>query len=344
VRWPAEPASTADLISTIIPVRDRGALLQESVASVLAQDHPNKEVIIVDDGSSDDTASRAQALVDQHPGIIRLLRNPTAGGPGFARQQALPLIRGAFVQYLDSDDLLLPGKFTAQLEAFRRHPAADICYGRSYEDNRRTTPPSLSGPIRGTGSHHLALFPLLLKERWWTTSTPLYRRALVERIGPWLPLFNEEDWEYDARAGALGARLVSIDQDVSVRRIGVATDHLSDAGDRDPRKLRDRCRARLAIHASALKAGVSADAQEMEAFIRAAFLLCRQCGLVGLEQESQQLFDLVDRGASPALRRRTPIRPYGSLARRIGWARTARLSTLWYRLSHPSGRADLRAA
>ena len=327
--------TSAELVSTLIPVRNRACLLAEAVASVQAQDHPSTEIIIVDDGSSDDTAAVAQALLNRHPGNVQLVRHQQPGGPGFARQQALRLARGAFIQYLDSDDLLLPGKFSAQVEAFRRHPEADICFGRSFQENHRTQPPCRTGPIRGTGEAHTALFPLLLRERWWTTSTPLYRRSLVERIGPWLPLINEEDWEYDARAGALGARLVWIDQDVSVRRIGIDADHLSDAGDRDPRKLRDRSQARLAIHSSALKAGVAVDAPEMEHFISSVFLLCRQCGLAGLEEEARVLFDLVDRGASHALRLRSPIRTYAFLARRLGWSRTARLGTRLYSLLHP---------
>ena len=332
-----------DLVSTLIPVRNRPALLAEAVESVLAQDHPSTEIIIVDDGSSDDTAELAQDLVNRHMGSIQLIRHQRPGGPGFARQQALRLARGAFIQYLDSDDLLLPGKFSAQVAALGRHPEADICFGRSLQENHRMQPPSCSGPIRGTGQARTALFPLLLRERWWTTSTPLYRRSLVERIGPWLPLINEEDWEYDARAGALGARLVWIDQEVSLRRIGIDADHLSDAGDRDPRKLRDRCQARLAIHASALQAGVAADAPEMEHFISSVFLLCRQCGVAGLEEEARLLFDLVDRGASPALRRRSPIRAYAVLASRLGWARTARLGTALYSLLHPFGGGEPRS-
>lgn len=55
------------------------------------------------------------------------------------------------------------------------------------------------------------MFPTFLAERWWNTLVPLYRAALCHRAGAWLPLYQEEDWEYDARVGALAPRLAFVD-------------------------------------------------------------------------------------------------------------------------------------
>lgn len=319
------PAPVSGLVSTIIPVHNRSALLREAVASVLAQDHRPIEIVIVDDGSSDATGAVADGLAAAHPAIIRVIHQPN-GGPGAARQRGLDHSHGEFVQYLDSDDLLLPGKFSAQVEALNRSPEARIAYGPSLEEDHSQRPIQRRGPMRATGAPLEHLFPLLLLERWWTTSCPLYRRELLDRIGPWQPWINEEDWEYDGRAGAAGAPLVWVPSEVSVRRIHMGDDHLSDRGHLDPRKLADRARAQDSLLRSALAAGVDRRSPEMARFSRSAFLLSRQCGAAGAEQASERLFQLARR--TGAWQRRLPLEfaLYGLLAAVLGWSRAARLS------------------
>ena len=107
-----------NLVSTIIPVYNRSAMLREAVASVLAQSWRPIEIIIVDDGSSDDTVHVAEDMKSQHPEITHVLRQKNAG-PGVARQTGLNVARGEFVQFLDSDDLLLPSKFELQISGLR---------------------------------------------------------------------------------------------------------------------------------------------------------------------------------------------------------------------------------
>ncbi|MGD0948065.1 MAG: glycosyltransferase family A protein, partial [Candidatus Binatia bacterium] len=98
------------LITTIIPVYNRPQLLRQAVASVLAQTYQPIEIVIVDDGSTDDTPQVAETLREQHPDEVAVLRQPNRG-PGPAREAGRRAARGEFVQYLDSDDLLLPDKF-----------------------------------------------------------------------------------------------------------------------------------------------------------------------------------------------------------------------------------------
>lgn len=324
---PAVPpaGSGPELVSTIIPVHNRGDLLQQAVASVLAQSHRPIEIVIVNDGSDDDTAAVADGLARSSHEPIRVIHQPNAG-PGAARQSGLAIARGRFIQFLDSDDLLLPDKFAAQVEALRRSPACQICYGPSFEENHARAPIERRGPMRGTGEPRSQLFPLLLVERWWTTSSPLYRRELLERIGPWQPWINEEDWEYDARAGACGAPLAWVSEPVSVRRIHLAGGHLSDRGCEDPRKLAHRALAQASIFRSARRAGVPLAAPEMRHFARSAFLLCRQCGLAGLDTASRDLHSLAWRASTPLRRLRPDLLIYGLAAALLGWPRTASLS------------------
>jgi hypothetical protein len=309
-----------DLVSTIIPVHNRADLLRDAVASALAQTYRPIEILIINDGSLDDTAAVADELARHSSELIRVIHQSNAG-PGAARQRGLENARGSYIQFLDSDDLLLPGKFAAQVEALRRSPHCQICYGPSFEENHALSTVTRTGPMRATGQPRPFLFPELLVERWWTTSSPLYRRELLDRIGPWQPWINEEDWEYDARAGATGAPLAWVAEPVSVRRIHLPVGHLSDGGCEDPRKL-----AQESLFRCARQAGVGLDAPQMAHFARAAFLLSRQCALAGASRASSDLFRLTLR-ASTARRRLAPdLLLYGALAQILGWQRSARLT------------------
>ena len=319
------PADQEHLVSTIIPVHNRPDLLREAVASVLAQTYRPIEIVIVNDGSVDDTGAVAEELARSSADSIQLIHQSNAG-PGAARQRGLEAASGRYVQFLDSDDLLLPGKFAAQVEALRQAPNCQICYGPSFEENHALQPVERQGPMRGTGQPRSTLFPLLLVERWWTTSSPLYRRELLDRIGPWRPWINEEDWEYDARAGATGAPLAWVPEPVSVRRIHLAGGHLSDSGCEDPLKLAHRAMAQASLLRCARQAGVTNDTLEMGHFARAAFLLSRQCGIAGVDKASRDLFLLARQASTPRRRRSPDFLFYGLLAKLVGWRLAARLS------------------
>src|SRR5688572_4625209 len=118
------------LVSTIIPVHNRSGLLREAVASVLAQTYRPIEVIIVDDGSTDDTAGVADGLAREHPEEIRVIHQSNTG-PGLAREAGRLIARGEFIQYLDSDDLLLPRKFELQVAGLNAHPECGVSYGKT---------------------------------------------------------------------------------------------------------------------------------------------------------------------------------------------------------------------
>lgn len=316
----------AGLVSVIVPVHNRPRLVREAVASVLEQSYRPLEVLLVDDGSTDETPSVLAALAAEHP-EIRVLRQASAG-PGAARELGRVHASGEFLQYLDSDDLLLPGKLESQVAGLRANPECGVSYGWTryrYADGAVD-----SSPCKGTGRRLDRMFPTFLRGRPWHTSTPLYRASVCAAAGPWLPLRQEEDWEYDCRVAALGTRLHHVEAFVSEHR-DHADDRLSRRGATDPRLLADRASAHAHILRHALAAGIGADSPEMRHFSRALFLLCRQCGALGLDAEAASLHELAVIAAGeggPS----GDLRAYRWAARLLGWRWAGRLATAAYRL------------
>jgi glycosyltransferase involved in cell wall biosynthesis len=110
------------MVSVIIPTYNRAWILGEAIDSVLAQDFFDLELIVIDDGSTDDT----QRLLDGYQGAIAPIFQPNRGVSA-ARNAGVAASRGSLVAFLDSDDLWLPGKLSAQVAFFRKHPQALIC-------------------------------------------------------------------------------------------------------------------------------------------------------------------------------------------------------------------------
>src|SRR5947208_3449562 len=165
------------LVSVIIPVFNRSRMLVEAVASVLAQTYRPVEIIIVDDGSTDDTPAVADALARQHENV-RVIRRAN-GGVGAARESGRAVMGGEFVQHLDSDDLLLPRKFELQVAALRAHPDAGAAYG--WTRFRHPDGSLEPRPWKRSGERIATMFPAMLASRWWDTPTPLYRTSLLAR-------------------------------------------------------------------------------------------------------------------------------------------------------------------
>ena len=286
------------LVTTIIPVYNRQELLAASVASVIAQTHRPIEILIVDDGSSQEYAQFYASLAKQHSEIT-VITQPNQG-PGAARETGRLKAKGEFIQYLDSDDLIAPQKFTEQLQALSSDASIHICYGQCVEYRTTGDEQDLNDamlwkhlpPMRLTGTKQKALFPAILRERWWITSAPLYRTSFLQKVGPWLNLINEEDWEYDARVASLGGEIAYTPKIVSVRLLH--QEHLSAEGSIDPAKLADRCRARCAIYDSAKRYQANSNSclitkSDWQFFSKSTFLLARQCAKANLQSEFESL-------------------------------------------------------
>jgi len=113
----------AGLVSIIIPTYNRGGLCRKAVDSVLAQTYRNLEVIVVDDGSVDDTKDIVSNLEER----VKYVWQENAGVSA-ARNHGLDVAQGEFIAFLDSDDSWHPWKIEAQLEAFKAFPAAGMVW------------------------------------------------------------------------------------------------------------------------------------------------------------------------------------------------------------------------
>lgn len=280
------------LVSTIIPVFNRAEMIVECIASVLAQDYRPIEIIVIDDGSDDETPTVLQALSLKHP-EVNVFKQANSG-PGRARELGLRYASGEFIQYLDSDDLLLPTKFSVLVNALNQQPECAVAYGKT--ERARVGEPLCGKATRRTGERHNTMFPLFFRSRWWCTSTPLYRASVLRDIGPWLSLSTEEDWEYDCRIASKGGQLAFVDEFVSIARLH--DQHLSADGGTDPDKLRDRCVAQQHIyeHAKSFMAlpdrASKIDSNDMIYFSKAVFLLARECAAQNLKHEARMMIKL----------------------------------------------------
>ena len=314
----------ANLVSTVIPVYNRGAMLRQAVSSVLAQTWRPLEIVIVDDGSSDDTAQVASELQARHPEITQVLHQANAG-PGPARQRGLEAARGEFIQFLDSDDLLLPHKFELQMKGLSEDPEAGISYGKTYA---RSNGVRLPAPSQLSGERHRDIFPALLRGRLWETSTPLYRRSALAAIGAWSARRQLEDWEFDCRAGAVGIKLNYCEQFLA-EYINHDEPRLCHLWMKDVQAMRDRITAYIEVLGHAKRAGVKRDAPEMKQFVRSLFWMARNAASYGLAQEGRQLFEIA---RSEALNPGIDYRLYGLASQLLGWKRASRVAEALQRL------------
>jgi glycosyltransferase involved in cell wall biosynthesis len=187
----------APLVSVVIPTFNNAGMVVQAVESALAQTYDNLEVIVVDDGSEDDTS----AMLARYEHRVRYVPKPN-GGPASARNVGIDTARGEWVAFLDDDDTWVPHKLSRQLAAARRHELCGAVFSdfevvsdvgveqRTVKERMRRVP---SGWIFGR----------LFWHNFICTSTVLTRRDVLVDVGG----FNEalrqsEDWHLWLRIAA----------------------------------------------------------------------------------------------------------------------------------------------
>ncbi len=201
-------------VSVIMPAYNQARYLGEAVRSVLGQDFGDFELIVVDDGSTDDTPSVAEGVRD---GRVRYIRQANRGLSG-ARNTGLRHASGALVTFLDSDDLFTPRNLSVLVSALAEHPQAGLVRGGTTfvgEDGAALAaarPPQPPQPPLTGG-------PELLLGNRMAVGSQLLHRAWLDRVG----FFDEglracEDWDMWLRLARAGCGMASVAQTVFLYR------------------------------------------------------------------------------------------------------------------------------
>ena len=185
--------SSAPSVSVVLPTRNRAALTRLAVESVLAQTYTDLELIVVDDGSTDDTPACLAALDDPRLVQIRLQRPRGGGG---ARNVGLERARGEWIAFQDSDDRWLPDKLTRQLEALTAARHADPRFAAVFCRYRRD---GEIVPAAPAASLHGELLPALARRSLIGTPTLLVHRDVLGVGGFDAALPRFQDWEWVLR-------------------------------------------------------------------------------------------------------------------------------------------------
>lgn len=189
------PAEGAPTVSVVLPTHDRAALLRRSLGSVLAQTFGDLEVVVVDDGSTEDIGAAAAAFGDPR---VRVVRLPERRGGGGARNAGIAAARGRLIAFQDSDDEWLPEKLERQVALLERAgPGVGVAYcgfWREKEGSRVRYPlpgePRLEGDLRRE----------LLQRNFITTAAALVRAPILAEVGGFDPAFPRyQDWDLWAR-------------------------------------------------------------------------------------------------------------------------------------------------
>lgn len=187
------------LVSIITPSFNQAAYIQATIDSVLTQDYPALEYLILDGGSTDGTVE-----------ILQRVRDPRLKwaserdrGQSDAINKGLKQVTGEFIAYLNSDDLLLPGAVKATMDAFQQHPSSSLIFGDCIHIDRQGAQIG-----RELYSAPFDIEQVLRGRVFIPQQTMFWRRQVTDRIG----LFDESlhylmDVDYWLRAAAAGFEL-----------------------------------------------------------------------------------------------------------------------------------------
>jgi glycosyltransferase involved in cell wall biosynthesis len=197
--------NTPGTVSVIIPSYNYSAYISDAINSIREQTYPHWEVIVVDDGSKDDTAEVVARFIAQDSRIKYYYQQNQ--GLSAARNTGISLAQGEYLQFLDADDYISKRKLEIQVGLLANDPEAALVYADTYiytHSDDSTAPPNFRKfkltmpPISGQGSAlamHMAIDNIFL------VGSPLFKRSMALATGPFdQTLFSLEDWHFWYRA------------------------------------------------------------------------------------------------------------------------------------------------
>jgi glycosyltransferase involved in cell wall biosynthesis len=197
------------LVCIIIPCWNAEGSIGDAIKSALAQTYQNVEVIVIDDGSTDNSLD----VIKSFGSRIRWESGPNDGAPS-ARNKGLALARGEWIQFLDSDDLLDHQKIERQLAVAKKQTGSIVYCDRRVISNSQPSQISIERPI---GSEDPVI---LCVEKIVHTSAPLYRKTVLDHVGGYREgLRCCQDYDLHLRLAVAGYRYLRLSEDLfTVRR------------------------------------------------------------------------------------------------------------------------------
>ncbi|MFA6320560.1 MAG: glycosyltransferase [Candidatus Omnitrophota bacterium] len=170
------------LVSVVIPTYNSSQFIAEAIDSVLCQTYPEIEVVVVDDGSSDDTISVLDAYAKNNQNKIRYFSQKNSG-PAAARNKGIGEAKGEFIAFLDSDDMWFPEKIAKQMKKFTEDPELGLVHTSRVKLN----PDGSVEPSKTQKNHEGWVFENLLMRNFICTSSVLVKKESLLSAG----LFDE---------------------------------------------------------------------------------------------------------------------------------------------------------
>jgi len=223
--------SSNTLVTVVIPTYNRLALVQQAIASVIAQTYRNWELIIVDDGSDDGTPAAINAMNDPR---IKLLTNPHSGNIALLRNIGVHEGSGEWLAFLDSDDIWIPRKLEIQLFLLLQEGKRWGYGGFELMNDKMQTIPNRAGQFRPISGWIIK--EVLTTEASVTIGTLMLERTLFEEAGGFnqdAKLICREDYELVLRLALKSEALAVPDLLVRIREHeGRATNAFEESHDR----------------------------------------------------------------------------------------------------------------
>ena len=182
-------------VAVVISLFDKAPFIADTLASVLAQSHPPREIIVVDDQSTDGGAEIVEVLAASHPEApIRLIRQPNAG-PGPARNRGAEEAAASWIALLDGDDLWGPDHLATLSEVAGAFPQADVVATHFMKGLRAAGPKALDQAVERPAPRLIDYFAESAPDSRLCTSVTAIRRRVFLEIGGFGSFFPGEDIE-----------------------------------------------------------------------------------------------------------------------------------------------------
>lgn len=187
----------SELFSVIIPCYNHAKFLRETIDSVLKSTYPNIEIIIVDDGSKDESKQVAEKLVSKYANITYVFQQNQ--GPGKARNNGISRAKGVYILPLDADDLISKEYITAAVDILKTDTDVKVVYAEAEKFMEKTGPWILKP---------FSLYNLARNNMIYVSG--IYRKADWEAVGGYSEVAIWEDWEFWIKLLKQGGKVVKL--------------------------------------------------------------------------------------------------------------------------------------